>query len=58
VANDTLGEKYLIDSTPIGVYFDFRNTKLLILDKNGKFLGEYREFSRVSGLAIDRNDTI
>jgi len=37
---------------------DRHNHRIQILDKNGKFLGEYREFSRVSGLAIDRNDTI
>jgi sugar lactone lactonase YvrE len=37
---------------------DRHNHRIQILDKDGKYLGEYREFSRVSGLAIDGNDTI
>ena len=37
---------------------DRHNHRIQILDKDGKFLGEYREFSRVSGLAIDKNDNI
>jgi DNA-binding beta-propeller fold protein YncE len=53
--------------TPHGLVFDSKgrlivadraNHRIQILDKDGKFLGEYREFSRVSGLAIDKNDTI
>ena len=37
---------------------DRHNHRIQILTKEGKFLGEYKEFSRVSGLAIDKNDTI
>ena len=53
--------------TPHALVFDSRgrlivadrhNHRIQILDKDGKFLGEYREFSRVSGLTIDKDDTI
>ena len=53
--------------TPHAVRFDSKgrlivadrhNHRIQILTKQGAFLGEYREFSRVSGLAIDSNDTI
>jgi DNA-binding beta-propeller fold protein YncE len=53
--------------TPHALEFDSRgrlivadrhNHRIQILDKAGKYLGDYREFSRVSGLAIDKNDTI
>jgi sugar lactone lactonase YvrE len=53
--------------TPHALVFDSRgrlivadraNHRIQILDKDGKFLGEYRDFSRVSGLVIDQNDTI
>jgi DNA-binding beta-propeller fold protein YncE len=37
---------------------DRHNHRIQILTKDGKFVGEYREFSRASGLAIDANDTI
>jgi 6-bladed beta-propeller len=37
---------------------DRHNHRVQILTKEGKYIGEYREFSRVSGLAIDKNDTI
>jgi sugar lactone lactonase YvrE len=37
---------------------DRHNHRIQILTKDGKYAGEYREFSRVSGLAIDGNDTI
>ena len=37
---------------------DRHNHRIQILDTDGKYLGEYKEFSRVSGLAIDSNDTI
>ncbi len=37
---------------------DRHNHRIQILTKDGKFVGEYREFSRPSGLAIDANDTI
>ena len=37
---------------------DRHNHRIQILTKDGKYLGEYQEFSRVSGLAIDGNDTI
>ena len=53
--------------TPHGIKFDSQgrlivadrhNHRVQILTKDGKFLAEYREFSRVSGLAIDGRDTI
>jgi sugar lactone lactonase YvrE len=37
---------------------DRHNHRIQILTKDGKYVGEYREFSRPSGLAIDANDTI
>ena len=53
--------------TPHALEFDSRgrlivadrhNHRIQILDKSGKYLAEYREFSRASGLAIDASDTI
>ena len=37
---------------------DRHNHRIQILTKDGKYIGEYKQFSRVSGLAIDKNDTI
>ena len=37
---------------------DRHNHRIQILTKDGKFVGEHREFSRVSGIAIDANDTL
>ncbi len=37
---------------------DRHNHRIQILTKEGKYLGELREFGRVSGLAIDGNDTL
>jgi DNA-binding beta-propeller fold protein YncE len=37
---------------------DRHNHRVQILTKEGKFITEYREFSRVSGLAIDSNDNL
>jgi sugar lactone lactonase YvrE len=37
---------------------DRHNHRIQILTKDGSYVGEYREFSRASGLAIDGNDTI
>jgi len=48
----------VFDSMGRLIVADRVNHRIQILDTNGKFLGEYREFSRVSGLAIDKNDTI
>jgi sugar lactone lactonase YvrE len=48
----------VFDSKGRLIVADRANHRIQILDTNGKFLGEYREFSRVSGLAIDKNDTI
>ena len=53
--------------TPHGIEFDSQgrlivadrhNHRIQILTKDGKYIAEYREFSRASGLAIDKNDTI
>jgi DNA-binding beta-propeller fold protein YncE len=40
------------------VVADRHNHRIQILTKEGEFLAEYGAFGRVSGLAIDRNDTI
>ena len=37
---------------------DRHNHRIQILTKEGKFIREYREFGRVSGLAIDKDDNI
>jgi DNA-binding beta-propeller fold protein YncE len=37
---------------------DRHNHRVQMLTKEGKFLREYDDFGRVSGLAIDKNDTI
>lgn len=37
---------------------DRHNHRVQILTKDGKFIAQYREFSRVSGIDIDKNDTI
>lgn len=40
------------------VVADRHNHRIQILTKDGKYLGEHKEFSRVSGVTIDRNDMI
>jgi len=40
------------------VVADRHNHRIQILTKDGKYVAEYKEFSRPSGLAIDGNDTI
>ena len=37
---------------------DRHNHRIVILTKEGKFIGEYADFGRSSGLAIDKNDVI
>jgi DNA-binding beta-propeller fold protein YncE len=37
---------------------DRHNHRIQILTKDGKFVGEYDDFGRTSGLAIDKNDMI
>jgi len=37
---------------------DRHNHRVQILTKDGRYIGEYKEFSRVSGIVIDANDTI
>lgn len=53
--------------TPHALEFDSRgrlivadrhNHRIQILTKSGQFVGEYDEFGRTSGLAIDKNDVI
>ena len=53
--------------TPHAIRFDSRgrlvvadrhNHRVQILTKSGEFITEYREFSRVSGLAIDEDDNL
>jgi DNA-binding beta-propeller fold protein YncE len=40
------------------VVADRHNHRVQILTKDGKFIAQYREFSRVSGIAIDGNDML
>jgi DNA-binding beta-propeller fold protein YncE len=53
--------------TPHGVAFDSRgrlfvadrgNVRLQIFDQDGKFLDEWKQFSRLSGIYIDKNDVL
>jgi hypothetical protein len=53
--------------TPHGLAFDSRgrlfvadrgNVRIQIFDQEGKFLAETKEFSRLSGIYIDKNDTL
>jgi DNA-binding beta-propeller fold protein YncE len=53
--------------TPHGVEFDSQgrlivadrhNHRVVVMTKDGKFITEYPEFGRASGLAIDKNDVI
>jgi sugar lactone lactonase YvrE len=53
--------------TPHALAFDSRgrlivsdrgNVRLQIFDQDGKFLAEWKQFSRVSGLHIDKDDTL
>ena len=53
--------------TPHSLAFDSRgrlfvadrgNHRIQIFDQDGKFLDQWRQFSRVSGLFIDRHDTL
>src|SRR5260221_7105176 len=37
---------------------DRHNHRIQILTKEGKFVGEYDDFGRTSGLAVDKNDVI
>ena len=48
----------VFDSQGRLIVADRHNHRIQILTKDGKFVAEYREFSRPSGLAIDANDTI
>jgi DNA-binding beta-propeller fold protein YncE len=53
--------------TPHGIAFDSKgrlfvadrgNVRLQILDQEGKFLEEWKQFSRLSGIYIDKNDVL
>jgi len=46
------------DSRDRLIVADRHNHRIQILTKEGRFLAEYSDFGRVSGLAIDANDTI
>jgi DNA-binding beta-propeller fold protein YncE len=48
----------VFDSQGRLIVADRHNHRIQILTKEGKYIGEYKEFSRVSGLTIDKNDTI
>jgi DNA-binding beta-propeller fold protein YncE len=47
-----------VDSQGRLIVADRHNHRIQILTKDGKYVGEYHEFSRPSGLAIDSSDTI
>ena len=47
-----------VDSQGRLVVADRHNHRIQILTKEGKFIREYTDFGRTSGLAIDRNDVI
>jgi DNA-binding beta-propeller fold protein YncE len=46
------------DSRDQLIVADRHNHRIQILTKSGKFISEYHDFGRTSGLAIDRNDVI
>ena len=48
----------VFDSQGRLIVADRHNHRVQILTKEGKYIAEYKEFSRVSGLAIDKNDTL
>ena len=48
-AMDSQGRIYVADRP---------NNRITIFDQNGKFVAEWKQFGRPSGLAIDRNDNI
>jgi sugar lactone lactonase YvrE len=48
----------VFDSLGRLIVADRHNHRIQMLTKDGRFIREYREFSRVSGLTIDKNDTI
>jgi hypothetical protein len=47
-----------MDSKGPAVHGDRYNTRIQIFDQDGKFLNEFRQFGRPSGIYIDKNDTI
>jgi len=49
IAMDSKGRLYVGDRN---------NNRIQIFDQNGKYLGEWRQFSRPSGIYIDKNDII
>ena len=49
IAIDSLGRVFVGDRA---------NNRIQIFDQDGKFLGEWKQFSRPSGIFIDRNDVI
>jgi DNA-binding beta-propeller fold protein YncE len=48
----------VFDSQGRLIVADRHNHRVQILTKDGKYVAEYRDFGRVSGLAIDGNDNI
>jgi streptogramin lyase len=57
---DTLNEPNDVITAPNGDIFvaDRGNVRIQIFDQEGKFLAEWKQFSRVSGLFIDKNDML
>jgi hypothetical protein len=44
--------------SPHGIFVDRGNNRIVIFDQDGKQLEVWRQFSRPSGIAIDKQDTI
>src|SRR6185503_12041895 len=47
-----------IDSTGRMFVGDRANNRIQIFDQDGKFLDQWKQFSRASGIYIDRNDVL
>ena len=47
-----------VDSQGRLIVADRHNHRVVVMTKEGKFIAEYPEFGRSSGLAIDKNDNI
>ena len=56
--NPNLANALAFDSKGRLIVADRHNHRVQILTKDGKFIGEYDDFGRISGLAIDKNDVI
>jgi hypothetical protein len=46
------------DPASVSVFGDRGNSRIRIFDQEGKFLAEWKQFGRPSGIFIDRNDIV